>query len=50
MKKNIIVTTDFSDSTGKGLDYACELAKDGEKLTIQLTTLINLKFIPFASK
>ena len=28
MEKNIIVTTDFSDSAGNRLDYACELAKD----------------------
>src|SRR5271154_5591815 len=28
MKKTIIVTTDFSDSAGNELYYACELAKD----------------------
>src|ERR1700691_4067780 len=28
MQKTIIVTTDFSDSAGNELDYACELAKD----------------------
>jgi nucleotide-binding universal stress UspA family protein len=36
MKKNIIVTTDFSDSAGHRLDYACELAKDND-ISVLLT-------------